>query len=467
MKKSFLSLSLTVIFFSIASAQWESAQRLTFNDSASHTSMNGVRSIAATSEGLIHVIFYDSRTGSDEIFYKRSTDNGNTWLTDTQLTNEFGVQDNPTIAVVGSIIHLVWEDSRNGPRTEVYYKRSTDDGLTWSDDIRITDDNAYSRNPAIAAQDSIVHITWADDSSGREIYYLRSTDQGITWSAKTRLTFDMQESWHPSIAVYANYVHLVWRDWRDHHFEVYYKRSTDYGVTWSDDVRLSEDPAGSYNPCIAVSNEYIHVIWWDTRHSPFEIYYKRSTDNGTSWEADIRLTNDTTGSYNPTLVATGSKVHVFWEALYGLSFIMYKYSTDYGSTWSVDTALTVQPEYWSVSPSSACTDSAVHIIWTDFRDNEYGEIYYKRNLTANVSFEEHSNYTFLHYQPITTIARGTFFIPFSLIKENQERFWLIDITGRKKLGLSSGFNDVRNLNPGIYFYRIGKNTKFNRLVILR
>jgi hypothetical protein len=81
-------------------------------------------------------------------------------------------------------------------------------------------------------------------------------------------------------------------------------------------------------------------------------------------------------------------VHVVWEALYNTSFIMYKFSTDGGATWSIDTALTVTPDYWSVSPSATMDGSDVHLIWTDFRDSEYGEIYYKRKLAAGAGAEE-------------------------------------------------------------------------------
>jgi hypothetical protein len=224
---------------------------------------------------------------------------------------------------------------------------------------------------------------------GRELYYRRSTDYGATWGDKVRLTNDIQESWHPSLALHDSFVHLAWRDWRDHSFEVYYKRSNDYGATWGSDTRLSGDLAtGSYDHCIAADSGLVHVVWWDTRTTPFEIYYKNSTDEGATWGDELRLTNDTTGSYNTTVAARGATVHVMWEALYNTSYMMYKFSTDGGGTWSTDTALTVTPDYWSVSPSATMDGNVVHLIWTDFRDSEYGEIYCKRKLADSLGIEE-------------------------------------------------------------------------------
>jgi len=373
-----------------ASAGWDPTVRLTTSDSATHNSMTPARSIAAGPPGCIHVVFYDHRTDKDQIYYKRSEDSGATWSADTMLSNGVGFKAEPAVAASGGCVHAVWEDRDSGVyNAGVSYRRSTDAGLTWLAETLLASEAYNCRNPSVSAQDSFVHVAWADDSAGRELYYRRSTDYGATWSDKVRLTNDIQESWHPSLALHDSFVHLAWRDWRDHSFEVYYKRSADYGVTWGSDERLSGDLAnGSYNPCIAADSGLVHVVWSDTRHMPFEIYCRSSTDEGATWDDEIRLSDDTTGSYNTTVTARGATVHLMWEALYGTSFIMYKSSTDGGKTWSADTALTVTPDYWSVSPCAAMDGSDVHLVWTDFRDSEYGEIYYKRKPAGGAGIDE-------------------------------------------------------------------------------
>ena len=58
---------------------------------------------------------------------------------------------------------------------------------------------------------------------------------------------------------------------------------------WKPDVRLTNDPADSYTSpfnngwCIASSGDVVHVVWYDSRDGNNEIYYKRSTDAGVSW----------------------------------------------------------------------------------------------------------------------------------------------------------------------------------------
>ena len=397
-------LAVLLVAADCALAGWDPTARLTTSDSATHNSMTPARSIAAGPAGCIHVVFYDNRTGDQQVYYKQSADSGSTWSADTLLSNGAGFKGEPAVAASGGYVHAVWEEGGN---TAICYRRSTDAGLTWLAETLLVSTVYGCRNPSVAAQDSFVHIAWADDSAGRELYYRRSTDYGATWSDKVRLTNDMQESWHPSLALHDSFVHLAWRDWRDHSFEIYYKRSTDYGATWAGDEILSGDlSTGSYNPCIAADSGLVHVVWWDTRTSPFEIYYKNSTDEGATWGDDVRLTDDTTGSYNMTVAARGAAVHVVWEALYGTSFIMYKSSTDGGATWSTDTALTVTPDYWSVSPSATMDGNDVHLIWTDFRDSEYGEIYYKRKPAAGGGVEESPKPQASSSKPGATILAG-------------------------------------------------------------
>jgi hypothetical protein len=427
-----------------ALAGWNPSVRLTASDSATHNSMTPARSIAAGPTGCIHVVFYDNRTGSQQVYYKHSADSGATWSGDTMLSNGAGFKAEPAVAASGGCVYVVWEDRDSGVyNAGVCYRRSTDAGLTWLAETLLALPAYNCRNPSVAAQDSFVHIAWADDSAGRELYYRRSTDYGAIWSDKVRLTNDIQESWHPTLALHDSFVHLAWRDWRDRSFEIYYKRSTDYGATWAGDEILSGDLAtGSYNPCIAADSGLVHVVWWDTRTSPFEIYYKNSTDEGVTWGDDVRLTDDTTGSYNMTVAVRGAAVHVVWEALYGTSFIMYKSSTDGGATWSTDTALTVTPDYWSVSPCAAMDGSDVHLIWTDFRDSEYGEIYYKRRLAGGAGAAEAMN------DECRTMNHGPTILSGSRVQSLDSKV-VFDAMGRR----------VSRAKPGVYFIREGPGTR--------
>jgi hypothetical protein len=292
-------------------ASWGTDTRLTNNNASSE-----YPSVAVTSS-VVHVVWSDNRDGDYEIYYKRSTDGGASWGADIRLTNSNGTSNNPSITVSGSVVHVVWHDARDA-NFEIYYKRSTDGGASWGADTRLTNTKYISMYPSIAVFGSVVHVVWQMfimeeyGADNPEIYYKRSTDGGVSWEADTRLTNNISFSGIASVAVSGSVVHVVWDDLRDLNFEIYYKRSTDGGASWGSDTRLTNAPRSSDNPSITVSGSVVHVVWSDNRDWNREIYYKRSTDGGIVWSADTRLTINSGLSRRSSVAVSGSVVHVVW-----------------------------------------------------------------------------------------------------------------------------------------------------------
>ncbi len=110
-----------------------------------------------------------------------------------------------------------------------------------------------------------------------EIYYRRSTDRGDNWGPTVRLTNAPGVSHRPSVAVAGNDVHVVWWDDRDGNSEVYYKHSADGGLKWGEDVRLTNAPGASQFPSVAVSRNFVHVVWLESRDGSPQIYYLRKS----------------------------------------------------------------------------------------------------------------------------------------------------------------------------------------------
>jgi hypothetical protein len=299
---------------SLSFAQWEPDVRLTTDGNGSYTSYNNAWCIAASGDTL-HVVWHDDRDTNEEIYYKRSTDAGTTWETDTRLTDDPNWSSIPSVTVSGENVHVVWEDERDG-NLEIYYKRSTDGGTTWETDFRLTDDIAPQGQPSVAVSGSYVYVVWGDFlMGGSGIYYRRSTDEGATWETQVQICNAPGFSFGASVAVSGSNVHVVWGDSR-HGFtnnEIYYRRSSDGGVNWGPEKRLTDDDNFSDGPSVAVLGDDIHVVWQDDRDANEEIYYKRSTDGGTTWETDTRLTDDPDGSQYPSIAVAGTNVHVVWQ----------------------------------------------------------------------------------------------------------------------------------------------------------
>jgi hypothetical protein len=383
-------ISLLVFFFTIISqAQWQPDVRLTNDPASSSTSFNNARCVAAGGDS-VHVVWYDDRDGNDEIYYKRSSDGGLNWEADIRLTNNTAVSELPSIAVLGSNVYVVWNDFRDG-NNEIYFKSSLDAGVNWEEDTRLTSNSAPSDYPSVSVSGSVVNVVWRDGRDGNwEIYYKSSTDEGLTWGSDIRLTDNSSDSFNPSVSAAGSIVHVVWYDFRDGGGEIYYKRSSDAGISWGTDTRLTNNSGSSLAPSISVSDSDVHVVWQDNSDGNEEIYYIRSTDEGMNWGQVTSITNNLAGSYLPSVVVSGLVVHVVWaDEQFGNREIFYKRSTDAGTNWEQDIRLTnASEESWL--PSISVSDSILHVVWRDERDGN-NEIYYKHNLNANVTGIENFN----------------------------------------------------------------------------
>ncbi|OGW51706.1 MAG: hypothetical protein A2Y81_09505 [Nitrospirae bacterium RBG_13_43_8] len=333
----------------------------------------------------IYVVWQDNTPdlSNQEIYFKRSVDGGTNWKMDKRLTNNAGGNYNsydPAIAVDGSNIYVVWWDTRPG-NYEIYFKRSVDGGVTWKNDRRLTNNAGYSQYPAIAVDGSNIYVVWHDYTPGiPEIYFKRSVDGGVTWKTDKRLTNNAGYSFFPAIAVDGSSIYVVWEDNTPGNYEIYFKRSVDGGVTWKTDKRLTNNAGVSYDPAIAVDGQNIYVVWYDDTPGNEEIYFKKSDDGGVTWKTDKRLTNNAGVSYDPAIAVDGSNICVVWyDETPGNYEIYFKKSDDEGATWT--TKRLTNDALGSMHPAIAADGSNVYIVWQNFISMPPNyEIYFKRGV---------------------------------------------------------------------------------------
>jgi hypothetical protein len=143
----------------------------------------------------VHAVWQDYRSPLG-IFYAYSTDRGLSWQAPVAIC-QYPTVTMPSIAVSGSTLHVVWFA---GPlaqdvNIEIYYKASSNGGRNWGPDARLTNDTAWSWNPSVAVAGSRVHVVWEDERDGKEeIYYKRNPtgntpgveEQTVTPAARLR-----------------------------------------------------------------------------------------------------------------------------------------------------------------------------------------------------------------------------------------------------------------------------------------
>lgn len=228
----------------------------------------------------------------DEFFHhlttlKKSTDAGTTWLPEN-IIDTLGY-DNPFGFLYNSqTIHMVIRHKLGTLHSEIFYKRSTDQGITWSDyDVISPNDSAASQRPAMCCDyNGNLYVVWYDYKYSPypwtgDIFFRKSTDNGLSWFPYKQLT-NFHRAVASDICVSGDTVYVVWEDDRNgfaENFEIYFRMSTDRGETWFPEERLTHAEGHSYTPRIAVSKEWVHIIWNDHRDGPYpaysELYYKR------------------------------------------------------------------------------------------------------------------------------------------------------------------------------------------------
>lgn len=244
---------------------WEPARRLSTDSAPSLLTYNFARSLAADGSGRVHAVWYVAREGRSQVYTKRSTDHGVTWGKDVRLSESSEPDEHPAVAVSGPNVYVVWHGIRDGHSFDVFFKRSIDGGLTWQPAFALTGAHKAA-HASIAASGSAIHVVWGDSHTGHaEIHTRRSADSGSTWEEETRLTELPYESWVPTVAVSGETVLVAWVDYRDGNEEEYLKRSEDGGESWGPDTRLTNDAADSWAPSLAISGEEAYLVWFDRR----------------------------------------------------------------------------------------------------------------------------------------------------------------------------------------------------------
>jgi len=348
--------------------------------------------MAVDSSDVIHIVWADYTPGNYEIFYKKSTDHGASWSLPQRLTWNSGLSDTPKIIIdwLGNL-HVVWSDS-SFPSYEILYKNSTDSGNSWGMVKRLTYTSTNARVPDIESDVNNIYVVWSELKSGyNQILLKKSTDYGATWSIPQWLTFTNRSSYVPAILRDSNGdIHVVWHEDIFGNIEIIHKKSTDNGNTWSNPQRLTYITGESIYPA-AAADAYggIYVVWEERTHGDGEIYFKSSGDGGISWGAPKRLTWSSGFAYQPKIevVNTGffstAEVHIVYMDGTPINYdVFYKKSTDNGWTWLPRFRISWSPV--ETDHPTICKDfltDSINVAWAD-RMNGVGnnhEIYLKRD----------------------------------------------------------------------------------------
>lgn len=262
----------------------------------------------------------------DRMVCQKTTDIGVTWSNGTTFgLNGTKAQDKEWAVVdrTNNNIYVTWtqfdiyapinpgnvtdEDS-----THIRFSKSVDGSITWSNPVRLNqvggdcwdDDNTVEGAVPAVGPNGEIYVAWAGPEG---IVFDRSLDEGETWLDEDIFVTDFPGGWAYSIpgimrcnglpitvcdlSEGPNHgtIYINWSDQSNgtNDTDVWLVKSTDGGDTWSDPIRVNDDPPGKqqFFTWLAVDQVtgYLWFVWYDRRNyddNNTDVYMAVSIDGG-------------------------------------------------------------------------------------------------------------------------------------------------------------------------------------------
>ncbi len=260
--------------------------------------------------------------------------------------------------------------------------------------VQLTTDPADDAAPALVqtAEGNLLTVFVRNGN----LWSRASSDGGATWADERRI--DGCCRYNPSLArktdddtiwlTYEDQIGIVYNPpiiWETQ--QIWYRTSTDGGTTWSDEQRMSSDmdptdPYRDYNATVfQAPGGNLWLVWESTRTNSRSVWYKTSADGGATWSADAQVTPD---GYAPTAISASSgRVVVVWNR--GEGELWQRSSSDGGTTWS--TAIRIAG-CCRRNPSATAIGAA---LWLAYEND--GDIWYRTSANQGTTWSVEAAFT--------------------------------------------------------------------------
>ncbi len=258
--------------------------------------------VAVDGSGRAHVVWSSGAEGFDTVMYAAKDEGGWSQPVDIAAVRQIaggGEATRPTLLLDSrNTLHLTYR------YTSIYYTQAPAGGAGvpgyWRAPLLI-DEGYFSR----MAQDSqgVLHLIFTQNVPTEScricyhIFYVRSVDEGLSWSDPIDISVQLTGAAKPQMIVdRQDNIHVVWEAGYGGSYgqlsdptTVMYVASYDGGVTWSrpyplDPTRGASTASMARNVTLAEDgNGHLVAVWWAIPEDA--VYYQLSRDAGQSWSS--------------------------------------------------------------------------------------------------------------------------------------------------------------------------------------
>jgi hypothetical protein len=366
--------SLQVIF--------ENATNLTNNP------LDSVYGQVAAWNNNVYVLWQDSMPSGNrnyDIFIKNSVDNGSTFGSPVNLSNNSGFSEHPQIAAYNNNVYAIWADDTSGNR-EVLFTRSEDNGSSFFGTIKnLSNSTSDSFNHEIAVFGDNVYVIWLDQAEGdkAKIFLKASDDGGATFGRTVNISSNANDETFPKVAAYKDSVYIAWNmadgelDKSDNE-GLFFVSSLDGGSTFDNMTKLNpekdsgEAQVAAFNDAVYVVSGGLHSVNVD---GPI---FMKSNDGGKSFSEPVTL--DQNGTFiNPTNVEVGAYDEQFSYVAAQVSvsgneeiFLLEMTGNNLGQVFNLSNNAKI-----SECPSIAMAGNNIYVVWEDMTPGNHDILYAK------------------------------------------------------------------------------------------
>jgi hypothetical protein len=270
-----------------------------------------------------------------QIFHISSSNGGRTWNNPHQIfNNDSAMLKYPKLAVNGNTLFLACRTER-----QLLVFKSTNAGISWQDSVAVEDGPNIIEQPiTFLYSNGVLHLIYdfglVPDTLGYEVCYRRSLDNGITWSERLYLSTPepVPNNWNGAFpSAYADSSGNLIAFWCDYKYgwtcewygEILGRISTDNGTTWQPEFAITNHETGLNSSCLFIGSR-LYSVWEDDSYilCSSKMAVSMSPNQGNSWDIPQMISGpDTAEDLAPILFTSVSNsdttLHcVYWRNNY-------------------------------------------------------------------------------------------------------------------------------------------------------